>query len=187
MVAENRHKPQCPDLPMSGTPKQDVDNDFTSGQIEVEIMDVLDVSDCAWFFWMVILIYGFALFLIGSCVYNFPASPINRINLLSTDDLEQPVGLVAVLEQYVILFSLCSVIVVVFASVCLAIRIKTLSPSPSNAHWRKLGSSLSPSIQDPLWISLIVFLIGGVMVFDWFIFDGTEALFYTNLYFPVVY
>lgn len=96
--------------------------------------------------------FGFALFFIGSCLYNFPAAEINNRKLTITytimaakpyttgaDRLADPYSLRAIVEQYTILFSLCGFIVVIFASVCLAIRMKALSDSSSSIFLAKSG------------------------------------------------
>ena len=176
MIAEMRLR--HPELPVAVTPELGAKIKPDKHIVNVEKLEVLDVLECGWFTNMVILIFGFAFVLIGSCLYNFPASPVNNTNSLDTDQLEQPVALGLIIGQYVILFSLCSLVVIAFASVCLAIRIKGLSSSPSSTQWRDSSANWPPPIQRSLWGFLLLFLLIFMVVFDWFIFDGLRARYY---------
>ena len=180
-MAERRHRLQPLNVPILATPQRDIENNSTDEETEKETIEALDVSDCAWFIKMVALVFGFALFVIGSCLFNFAAAPINRNSTSAgTDILKNSKTLRAVVGQYTILFSLCGFIVVVFASVCLAIRMKALSDSPSSTWWRSLGSSLTPLLRESMWSLLLVSIFVGVILFDWYIFDGSCPSLYTQ-------
>ena len=167
-----------PELPVAVAPELGPRIEPDKHAVDVEKLEVLDVLECDWFSNMVVLIFGFAFVLIGSCVYNFPAAPVNNINSLNTDQLEQPDALGLIIGQHVILFSLCSIVVIAFASVCLAIRIKGLSSSPSFTQWRYSSANWPPLIQRSLWGFLLLFLIIFMVVLDWFILDGLGARYY---------
>ena len=182
-MAERRRQLQPPDVSILATLEQDVENSSTGEEKEKETIEILDVSDCAWFLKMVVLMVGFALFLIASWLYNFPASPIIEKGpfLEGTDMLDASNSLGAVVAQYTILFSLCGFIVIAFASVCLAIRMKAFSDSPSSIWWRSLGSSLMPLLREFMWGLLLLSFVAGVVVFDWYIFDGSAVPFWVYL------
>ena len=119
-----------------------------------------------------VLLLGFALVLIGSCLYNFPAASINNVNTWNTDDLENPFNLGYLVAQYAILLGLCTLIVLVFISVSLAVRIRVLNTSmvDERLYWR--GGAF-------LWPLLIFCLVFVLVLFDYFIFDSESALFFT--------
>lgn len=173
-VAERRHQLQPLNPPILTTPLRDVENGPAGEQTEKQTIEILDVSDCTWFNKLVVLMFGFSLFIKCSILYNFPAAPMNNIKLHHTgaDMLTYPALLKALVGQYAILFGLCGFIVVIFASVCLAIRMKALSDSPSSTFWRTLGLDLTPLLRELMWSLLLVSLIIGVVLFDWHIFDG---------------
>ena len=176
---ETRYRRRDADLPISDTINLDVESNPNRNGLELKTVEVLDVSDSTWFYRLVAPIFGFALFFIASCLYNFPAAPINDINCLDTDDLELPDALGLVLEQYVILFCACSFIVVVFASVCLAVRIKAPSLYPPRNRWLRTALTWTPLLQELMWTFLLLSLIVGVGGFDWYTFDSRTAHFYS--------
>ncbi|KAL8822614.1 MAG: hypothetical protein Q9191_006652 [Dirinaria sp. TL-2023a] len=175
---ETRYRRQDANLPISNSRVLDVEIHSSSGVQEGENVAILDVSETTWFYKLVTLLFGFALFFIASCLYNFPAAPINNINFIDTDDLEVPAAVGLVLEQYIILFCACSVIVVVFASVCLAVRIKSTSLFPLRSRW--LGIASTPLVQEIMWACLLLSLLVGLGVFDWFTFDSSTARYYSQ-------
>ena len=169
-VAERRHQPQPPSIPILASPQRGVENSPPGEQTEEETLKILDVSDCRWFIKLVVLIFGFSLSLIGSILYRFPTAPMDResiFGLQGTDILVDPFMLKALVRQYAIFFGLRGFIVVIFASVCLVIRMKALSPSPSNLFWRNLGLSWTTWLRELIWSLLLVSLILGVVVFHW--------------------
>lgn len=131
------------------------------------------MSGRAWFSKLVILMFGFALVLIGDCLYNFPAGPINHLNGWDTDVLQHLFAIRVMILEYFILFSLCGFVIVSFASVCLAID-KRARKSSSREPDRK------SILEEMLWYILIVSLVVGSVVFDWFIFNSKRALFFCN-------
>ena len=174
MGYRRRHK----ELPISVTSKSNMESNTDDEDPEKELAELLDVSGCAWFSKLMVLMFGFASLLIGSFLYNFPAAPINGNSFWDTDSLEYSVLLRYLVMKYVILLSLCGIIVVVFTSVCLAIRIKALSPSSVPARWRYMDLTNRPVLRELSWNLLLVSLIVGTVVFDCFILDGRGVLVY---------
>lgn len=124
------------------------------------------------------LLLGFALVLLGSCLFNFPAAPINYATTKGTTDaLENPAALGFVVAQYVILLGLCALITVIFTSVCIAVQMRTSASFSMLGQRPSLSLNPFPMLRACLWYTLIVFLIIGLAIFDYYIFDGKEALF----------
>ena len=172
LTAEAKHPidSQYKELPTSATADLDEDGDG-------EIPD-LDVSDCTWFSMMLVLLFGFALFLCGSCLYNFPAAALNYTHFMNPDRLEEPSALKLVIGQYTILLNLCGLIIFIFASVCLAVRMDVFSRTNSSPPRWLLSSKWTPFLEQSMWLLLLALLVVAVATFDWFLFDGNWALYY---------
>ena len=125
---------------------------------------------------------GFALVLVGNVLYNFPAAPINGISKWTTDALLIRSQYPWIIVQYLILLSLCALILLVFVAVCLGFEAKFISPPTYIARLRSRFQYLSKRrrrfIREWLWAHLLMSLILGVVVFDWYIFDGYNGLFW---------
>ncbi|KAI4253394.1 MAG: hypothetical protein LQ352_003713 [Teloschistes flavicans] len=85
-----------------------------------ETIHNLDVSDRIWFPKLLGLMFGLALFLIGTCLFNFPAAPINKGGYWNTDKLADGYAMGTLLVQYIVLVGICGFEVVVFIATCLA-------------------------------------------------------------------
>ncbi|KAL8641354.1 MAG: hypothetical protein Q9228_001830 [Teloschistes exilis] len=85
-----------------------------------EMIRDLDVSDRVWFPKLLGLIFGLALFLIGTCLFNFPAAPINKGGYWNTDKLADGYAMGTLVVQYIVLVGICGFEVVVFIARCLA-------------------------------------------------------------------
>ncbi|KAL8777319.1 MAG: hypothetical protein Q9203_002495 [Teloschistes exilis] len=68
-----------------------------------EMIRDLDVSDRVWFPKLLGLIFGLALFLIGTCLFNFPAAPINKGGYWNTDKLADGYAMGTLVVQYIML------------------------------------------------------------------------------------
>ncbi|KAL8734796.1 MAG: hypothetical protein Q9181_003040 [Wetmoreana brouardii] len=136
--------------------------------------EILDVSDCGWYSKLVILLFGSALVLMASCLLKFPAAPFYPNGFRSQDDLKYPSGIGRVALQYFCLLSLCGLVAFCFTSVCLINHQKALSSRLPIANERRhLGMLVRrPIVQEILWYISIGFLVAGLFLFDWFIFDG---------------
>ncbi|KAL8691732.1 MAG: hypothetical protein Q9218_003103 [Villophora microphyllina] len=86
-----------------GTINEEQDN-------QEDTIELLDMSSCAWFPKLINLVFGLALVLIGSFLYNFPAAPINNINIWNTDAMEDSKALGVIILQYLIMISICGII-----------------------------------------------------------------------------
>lgn len=126
--------------------------------------------------------FGFALVLVGNVLYNFPSAPINGINKWSTDALLIRSQYPWIIVQYLILLSLCALILFVFVAVCLGFEARLISPPRYIARWRSrfqyLGKRRRCIIREWLWAHLLISLILGVVAFDWYMFDGYDGLFW---------
>lgn len=92
-VTERRHQQQPLYVPILPPLQQDVDINPTGEETKKETIEILDVSDCAWLIKMMILVFGFVLFLIEICLYNIPAALINnniKYNISDTEMLKYP-------------------------------------------------------------------------------------------------
>ena len=138
---------------------------------------VNDLSKSSWFYRVIALIFGFALVLIADLLYNFPSAPINKINPWSTDELVEPWGMI---EQYSILLSVCVLILVVLIASCLGFAAKSTSIHRFLTTWQSrtlyLSKRTQRNIGGCLWVCLLMTLIVGVVVFDWYIFDRQGAV-----------
>lgn len=111
-----------------------------------------------WFPKLRILIFGLALALAADLLYNFPLGSVNRNgwNMTDINDYSD-----AISSEYAILLTLIAVILLTFTFICLTLRLKKLD-RPS---W----------VQEILWICLIVILVVGFLLFDWYMFDRFKA------------
>lgn len=151
--------------------------DVHQSSVSTEIVPGL--SESSWFYRVITLMIAFALVLVGDVLYNYPSAPINHINSWSTDSLTDIDDIPGMFVEYVMLLGLCAYILFFFAALCLGFASNYLSlPSLVLVYWSK-GNPLSRRgrkvICECLWAILLVTLVAGVVLFDWYLFDGPHA------------
>lgn len=140
---------------------------------------IIAVSESSWFYRLIALTFGFILVIIGDVLYNYPSSAINNINPWSIDDLGDSRQISGMTAQYVILLSLCALILVVFTALCVGFAMEWISLPKYVVRCQWKGDYLSKRrrsiIRECLWASVLATLIMGVIVFDRFLFNGPHG------------
>ena len=142
---------------------------------------IVEISESSWFYRLITLMFGFVLVIIGDILYNYPSAPFNSINPWTTEALADPKYIPVMIAQYVILLSLCALILVVFTALCLGFAMEWISLPKYVLRCQLKGGYLSKQrrsiIRECLWASVLITLIMGVISFDWFLFNGPDAHF----------
>ena len=125
-----------------------------------------ELNESSWFYRLVALMFGFTMVIIGDVLYNFPSAPINKINPWSLDDLTDPNSVPWMILEYMILLSFCALLLAGFAALCLQFRSKRVVLIQTLVAWQ----------QECLWAFILISLIVAVIVYDWYIFDGRNAV-----------
>lgn len=125
----------------------------------------LQLRQSEWFPKLELLIFGLGLVFAFDILFNFtlgPASPYGW----TTDDIDHRDSANILLRQYAILLSISACILLIFTSACLIFQPKEPDPSLERTSW----------FHQSLWICLIVILVVGFFLFDWYNFDKPGAI-----------
>ena len=181
---EVKYRLQLTELPVPSSPKLGTHSSIAEATPRLEAIEILEVSECTWYFKLIALMFGFVMIPVGSCIYNIPAAPVNAVNFWDTSRLGNARAVGYLVAQYLVLLSWSLVVVILFTSVCVAVRMRLLS-KPSR-RLRGLCSIFSrrPILQELLWDVLILVLLIGVVACDWFVFDGSDSSAYKVLDLP---
>ena len=149
-----------------------------TSSVDTEVVDGL--SESSWFYRLITLMFGFALVITGDVLYNYPSSPINILYSWSTEALANADEYPYIVLQYVVLLSLCALILAVFTAICLGLT-KWTSPPKYVARWQSrfkyLSKRIRSIIRESLWASVTIALVVAVVVFDWYMFDSPNGVF----------
>lgn len=114
-----------------------------------------------WFSKLKILIFGLTLALAVDLLFNFPLGLANPYGW-TISDMTNIYGMSNIMLIYILLLTLIAVILLTFTSMCLTLRFKKLD--------------LPSWVQEFLWICLIVILVVGFLLFDWYMFSAPNAI-----------
>lgn len=88
-------------------------------------IEVLNVSDCVWYYKLVTLLFGYASVFVGSLIYGFPAAPISyNVDWEWETDLEFSRDLRGEISRYAFVTGSSGLIAFMLTCWCLAFRMK---------------------------------------------------------------
>lgn len=125
----------------------------------------LHLRQSEWFPKLELLIFGLGLVFAFDILFNFPLGPASPYGW-TTDDIDKKDSAIVILRQYAILLSISACILLMFTSACLVFQPKEPDLSLERTCWSRQS----------LWSFLVVILVVGFFLFDWYNFDKPGAI-----------
>ena len=134
-----------------------------------------------WFYRLIALMFGFALVILADILYTFPSSPIQHDPFWDIDSLVFRDVIAFIIAEYVILISLCTSILMIFAILCLGVTTRRIVVPEKLAQWINRFECLHQRgygvFREVLWAFILVSLIAIVAIFDSYYFLREDALY----------